>query len=433
MTIDEFWGGSNIAVTGALITGVTTGTIATPYSFTASYTPINATLPVTYTWSTTNLVSGQGTATAVYQWSAPGTYTISVTIANIIGAATDTHTIIMCQPAIATREAAIRAVLYGLVNGVTNAGTVHDYTRWSVLYPDARTQSDATISGQTLTRVWMLSCVSVLAERLEFRTVGTNNGIAYTYTYKIRGYFGLRDAVDSENDALAVALAVINALHSSETLHDGRTYHNASWAALDVFEPRMFNNQLVHYIEITQTVTEVIACVSYTTALPTWGAGTSALDEAAIRAGLVSVVQAVTDAGNVYDYVRWSVLYPDARAQHEKAIGGQTVVRSWMLTCTNLTAELLQFRRVGSNAGLAYSYVYKLRGYFGLRDPDVTEKRALAIALTVLEALHRSNPLNDNTYLDAGLASLDVFEPRMFVNWLAHYVEITQTVRTVQA
>lgn len=250
-------------ITGALITGNTSGAINTEYKFVASYTPTDATPPITYTWSSDGLVSGQGTAIATYEWTGIGSKTVTVTITNWGGAgsATDSETINLCYPAAQYREKEIREDIVEIIEGIEDIGQVHDYLRWSVLYPDVRSQTQATIDGDKRIRAWMVTCVSVTAELLAFRVTGTNNGVAYTYTYKIRGYFGLNDADETEKDAISLALQVIEALHLSDTLHDGKTYMHAGLASLDVMEPRMFQNYLAHYIEITQTVTEVIPCL----------------------------------------------------------------------------------------------------------------------------------------------------------------------------
>jgi hypothetical protein len=68
-------------LTGATISGPSLGKINTSYIFAAAYTPLTATLPITYTW-TPAPDSGQGSSTAHYSWSAAGVYTISLTVQN---------------------------------------------------------------------------------------------------------------------------------------------------------------------------------------------------------------------------------------------------------------------------------------------------------------------------------------------------------------
>lgn len=74
------------------INGPTNGGIGTPYTFSAVVSPSDATIPITYAWSP-EPVSGTGTAGAVYQWSAPGSYTVAVTAQNCGGTHTAQHTI----------------------------------------------------------------------------------------------------------------------------------------------------------------------------------------------------------------------------------------------------------------------------------------------------------------------------------------------------
>jgi hypothetical protein len=79
-------------VTGVSISGPVSGTIDTAYDFTAIVSPLDASTPITYTWSP-GPVSGQGAALASYSWGTPGVKTITVTAANSGGSATGTHTI----------------------------------------------------------------------------------------------------------------------------------------------------------------------------------------------------------------------------------------------------------------------------------------------------------------------------------------------------
>jgi hypothetical protein len=81
-------------LTGVTISGSTTGYTNTLYDFTASLTPATAQLPLTYQWSP-GPESGQGEATASYQWAITGSKVISVTVSNCGGAytASDSHTI----------------------------------------------------------------------------------------------------------------------------------------------------------------------------------------------------------------------------------------------------------------------------------------------------------------------------------------------------
>ncbi|MCP4538236.1 MAG: DNRLRE domain-containing protein [Chloroflexi bacterium] len=73
-------------------------TSANTYTFDAVITPPNATLPITYTWSSEHLITGQGTSQATYQLDADDGYVITLSAANCGGIFTDTHTITIGAP-----------------------------------------------------------------------------------------------------------------------------------------------------------------------------------------------------------------------------------------------------------------------------------------------------------------------------------------------
>jgi hypothetical protein len=81
------------ALTGVTISGSAIGVPGTPYTFSASVTPANATSPG-YTWSPAP-ASGQGTANAQYTWATAGEKTVSVSVSNCsgVGTASDSHTV----------------------------------------------------------------------------------------------------------------------------------------------------------------------------------------------------------------------------------------------------------------------------------------------------------------------------------------------------
>ncbi len=83
------------------IAGLPTGTVGTLYTFTATVSPSDATLPVTYTWEATgkasviHIVYGI-TDTAAFTWDVAGTRTVTVTAVNECeGAVSNTHVIII--------------------------------------------------------------------------------------------------------------------------------------------------------------------------------------------------------------------------------------------------------------------------------------------------------------------------------------------------
>ena len=75
-----------VALTSVSISGPTEGIVGKYYVFTATVSPITATIPITYTWSP-KPDEGQGMDTAVYRWTTPGDKTITVMVENILDAA----------------------------------------------------------------------------------------------------------------------------------------------------------------------------------------------------------------------------------------------------------------------------------------------------------------------------------------------------------
>ena len=77
---------------GVGIAGPTNGLTNTSYTFAGIVSPSDASEPITYTWSPAPL-SGQGSSTAVYRWTALGLYTLTLRAENCGGPLTATHTI----------------------------------------------------------------------------------------------------------------------------------------------------------------------------------------------------------------------------------------------------------------------------------------------------------------------------------------------------
>jgi PKD repeat protein len=86
---DEF---ACTAIVEVTITGPATGAVGTAYTFSATIAPLDATPPMTYTWSP-EPESGQGTSNAQYQWASSGVYTLTLAVENCGGSDVTPHTI----------------------------------------------------------------------------------------------------------------------------------------------------------------------------------------------------------------------------------------------------------------------------------------------------------------------------------------------------
>jgi len=82
-------------LTGVSLTGPATGHLDEILTFTADPQPDDATLPITYTWSSYGLLDGQGTDQATYRWAISGNKNVQITARNCGGQdVSDTHTIL---------------------------------------------------------------------------------------------------------------------------------------------------------------------------------------------------------------------------------------------------------------------------------------------------------------------------------------------------
>jgi hypothetical protein len=77
----------------AIITGPVVLDVGVNGTYTAEYDPPDASDPRTFTWD-----NGTVGETAYYSWTDPGIYTITVTITNPCGEASDTFTVTVCRP-----------------------------------------------------------------------------------------------------------------------------------------------------------------------------------------------------------------------------------------------------------------------------------------------------------------------------------------------
>jgi hypothetical protein len=113
----------NIPPSGVEASGPSTGLVNVPYVFTADVSPPTTTLPITYTWQATGLpqeihVVNDATDTMSFTWSTVGPQIVAVTVTNIGGTVSNTHTI------------AIRAVDFPFFDGFESGGLGEG---WSVV------------------------------------------------------------------------------------------------------------------------------------------------------------------------------------------------------------------------------------------------------------------------------------------------------------
>ncbi len=93
VTIREATSTTSIAPDTVTISGPTTGAVDSTDTFTATVSPLDVTMPFTYTWIPEPDAGYQGLATVQYTWPDEGAYTIAVTASNSGGSVSDEHTV----------------------------------------------------------------------------------------------------------------------------------------------------------------------------------------------------------------------------------------------------------------------------------------------------------------------------------------------------
>jgi hypothetical protein len=118
----------DVAPTAVNLTGPSTGTVNTAYTFDADVLPISTTLPLTFTWmadeQTAVSQSVNGLMDSVsFTWTTTGTKTILVTAANSAGIVTDTHTIVITAGVIIDDGFTIYLPFVAKDTGASTSGT----------------------------------------------------------------------------------------------------------------------------------------------------------------------------------------------------------------------------------------------------------------------------------------------------------------------
>jgi len=149
------------------------------------------------------------------------------------------------------------------------------------------------------------------------------------------------------------------------------------------------------------------------------------MNEAAQRAAIKTILEGVTDVGNVHDYERWAPDWSSYLDLFKTTIGGTDQIRGW-----TITNERMPSRQV-HDSGHRRDYVWVLRGVMGLDDSAATEKTFRALAEDVIEEFEvdrtLSGVITNGAFAADGWPSLAVFEPRLFGTVLCHYAEIRMT------
>lgn len=143
------------------------------------------------------------------------------------------------------RLTSIREQIKAILEGVSGIGVVHDYQRWSATWEkflDHFKDPDGKINGWVFTREKTpATCESATHE-------------SRVHSFKIRGYYGLKDEDATELTFQDLIENISAAFRAKRTLNS--TAEDSGPFQVDLVEPRLFGSVLCHYCELTLEVEE---------------------------------------------------------------------------------------------------------------------------------------------------------------------------------
>ncbi len=149
------------------------------------------------------------------------------------------------------------------------------------------------------------------------------------------------------------------------------------------------------------------------------------MSEATVRASIKTLVDGVSNIGNVFDLEPFAVPWDVFLDKFKATISSVDQIRGWTISCEAI--ERTGLVAAGTrNQHNVDNYTYKIRGYQSLDSDTSTEKTFLIVAVAVMNAL--DGGIVSGPVYNAELAQLTAYVPRMFGGVLCHYAEITQVV-----
>ncbi|BCX05496.1 MAG: hypothetical protein KatS3mg053_3434 [Candidatus Roseilinea sp.] len=237
-----------LPVTGVTMSGPETGIVQTDYTFTAALAPSNATLPITYTWSP-EPKSGQGTASAVYNFANAGEHIVFLGAENCGSFAADLRTVKIRTtdapdlaiskhaPAIALAGEPITYTLTITNRGATTASSLNVF---DMLPPGATWVSGGALAGNVVQ--WQISSLEGYGATAQTTFVVNANATITNTSYSVSASGGwsatggppvVTRIVDAKASVTSVNAAALSAPDLSVNLPEG-SVADASEIALDL-------------------------------------------------------------------------------------------------------------------------------------------------------------------------------------------------------
>jgi len=154
-------------------------------------------------------------------------------------------------------EATIRAAIVDGIEDVTDAGVVYDHIPWSGSWDVHLALFQCRVAGINAFRGFTVSLAAGAPISVTGEILGTTAGTdVKTFNYTVRGYHGINEADNSENEFIEVVIAVmdkIDTLNLSEFKRDR--------AQLVTYQPETIGDVLCHYAEIAvSNIREEVDC-----------------------------------------------------------------------------------------------------------------------------------------------------------------------------
>jgi hypothetical protein len=150
----------------------------------------------------------------------------------------------------------------------------------------------------------------------------------------------------------------------------------------------------------------------------------------AVVSRVVSQMQAITDIGNVFNRLKLVTDDDSANAIMDATLStGEQKPRVWMVHLGAMKSKWAE-----SSGTLDWKRTVVIEGFLAFEDSGASELVAMSLAESVIRALaadFRATKLG-GTVLDAQPPELLNSEPRLFGFVLAHYIQISMVVQTVE-
>jgi pimeloyl-ACP methyl ester carboxylesterase len=201
------------------VSGPTTGAVSIAYAFTATVSPITATLPITYLWEAIGQTpvtnTGSLTSTATFNWIESGPKTITVTATNIGGTITGTQAMTINVP---PTSVAISGPTTGIPQtGYTFTATVSPISATvPITYLWEATGQSPVTNTSNLTNTIAFTWTTPGPKAITVTATNAAGAVSGSYTITIQPCYTLTTSADPSNGGRVDASPPLNCANGTE-------------------------------------------------------------------------------------------------------------------------------------------------------------------------------------------------------------------------